>query len=377
MSQFELIATTLLGVEALTARELKNLGYENVNVEDGRVTFTGDESSICQANIWLRTAERVLIKMGEFEARTFSELFDKTKNLPWENWITSDSSFPVKAYSLKSKLQSVPDCQSIVKKAIVERLKLKHKIDWFEEKGPLYRIHLALLKDKATLMIDTSGEGLHKRGYREESNQAPLKETLAAAIVMLSNWKPGKPLIDPFCGSGTIPIEAALIGANIAPGLAREFVSESWSQIPRQLWWNTRKHAHNLIKDATDIIIEASDIEINAVNLTRKNASIAGVDKYLRITKKSVVDLKPTGINGCIICNPPYGERLGDKPLVEQLYKQMGKVLGKLDSWSYYILTSHEKFESLFGRRADKKRKLYNGMIKCNLYQYFNTRTNK
>lgn len=374
MSQFELIATTLLGVESLTARELRNLGYEDVRVEDGRVTFAGDELAICQANIWLRTAERVLIKLGEFEAVTFDELFEKTKALPWDEWITEDAEFPVKAYSLKSKLQSVPDCQAIVKKAVVEKLKQKYKKEWFEEKGALYKIHLALLKDRATLMIDTSGEGLHKRGYRQNANEAPLKETLAASMVMLSNWKPDRILVDPFCGSGTIPIEAAMIGANIAPGIAREFVSESWNRIPKEYWWNTRKQAHGQIKNDTDFFIKGSDIDDDAIKLSRENASIAGVDKYITFRRLPVSDLHSSEKYGCIVCNPPYGERLSDIKSVEKLYSQMGNLFGNLDTWSYYILTSHEDFEKHFGKKANKKRKLYNGMIKCNLYQYFGPR---
>lgn len=374
MPDIELIATTLLGVEALTARELKDLGFDNVKAEDGRVTFVGDISAICKSNIWLRTAERILVKLGEFNALTFDELFEKTKALPWEEWITEDASFPVKAYSLKSKLHSVPDCQAIVKKAVVERLKQCYEKDWFEESGPLYRIHLALFKDHAVLMIDTSGEGLHKRGYRQNSNEAPLKETLAAAMVMLSNWKPGKALIDPFCGSGTIPIEAALIGANIAPGIAREFVSETWSRIPRELWWNERKQAHSLIDNDIDFLIKGFDVDENAIKLSRENSSIAEVDKYITFRRLPVSDLHSNDKYGCIICNPPYGERMGDLKSIEKLYSQMGKLFGNLDTWSYFIIAPNENFEKLFGRKADKKRKLYNGMIKCYLHQYYGPR---
>ena len=371
MSEIEFVATTLLGLESLTARELKNLGFDNIKVEDGRVMFTGDETTICQANIWLRTAERVLIKLGEFNATTFDELFEKTKALPWEEWITNDANFPIKAYSLKSKLYSVPDCQAIVKKAVVERLKQKYKKEWFEEKGPLYRIHLALLKDRATLMIDTSGAGLHKRGYRQNSNEAPLKETLAAALVMLSFWKPDKALIDPFCGSGTIPIEAAQIGANIAPGIAREFVSEAWSRIPKNAWWDVRNQAHSQINKDIDFLIKGSDVDEEAIKLSRENASIAGVDKYITFRRLPVSDIHSSNEYGCIICNPPYGERMSDLKSVEILYNQMGKFFRTLDTWSYYIIASHEEFEKHFGKKADKKRKLYNGMLKCNYYQYF------
>ena len=374
MSQIEFVATTMLGIESVTSREAKDLGFDDIKVEDGRVTFSGDEMTLCQSNIWLRTAERILIKLGEFEAKTFDELFEGTKALPWDKWITEDASFPVKAYSLKSQLHSVPDCQSIVKKAIVEKLKLKYKREVFEETGPVYKVHLALMKDRAILMIDTSGAPLHKRGYRENSIEAPLKETLAAAIIMLSYWRPGKLLIDPFCGSGTIPIEAALIGANIAPGISREFVSETWPSIPKDLWWEARKQAHSKIKEDINFAIKGFDISEEAVKLSRENASIAGVDKYITFEKQTVADLFDAEKYGCIICNPPYGERLGDQKSAEQIYTQMGYVFNKLDTWSKYILTSHEGFEKFYGKKTDKKRKLYNGMLKCNLCQYFGPR---
>jgi putative N6-adenine-specific DNA methylase len=374
MQKIEFIATTLLGVEAYTARELKDLGFENVTIEDGRVSFTGDESSIPIANIWLRTAERVLIKLGEFTAVTYDELFERTKALPWDQWIPQNGEFPVKAYSLKSKLFSVPDCQAIVKKAVVEKLKQKYKVDWFNEKGPLYRIQLAFLKDRATLMIDTSGEGLHKRGYRENANQAPLKETLAAALVMICNWKKDRPLMDPFCGSGTIPIEAAMIGANIAPGLAREFVSQTWLQVSKELWWAARKQAHDKIIKEPNLHIYGSDIDGSSIKLAKENAEIAGVEKYIKFEKKPMNEIEPEGDYGYIICNPPYGERMGEMAQVEKLYKEMGKKFSSLTNWSYYIISSHEEFEKFFGKGANKKRKLYNGMIKCNYYQYFGPR---
>lgn len=371
MAQIELIAPTLFGLEALTAKEVRDLGYETISVEDGRVTFRGDEYAICRANLWLRTAERVLVKLGEFEATTYDELFEKTKALPWFDWIPEDAEFPVKGYSLKSKLFSVPDCQSIIKKAVVEKLKQKYNQTWFEEKGPRYQIQFSLFKDKATLMIDTSGEGLHKRGYRENANEAPLRETLAAAMVMLSVWKPGKAFIDPFCGSGTIPIEAALIGANIAPGLEREFVSQNWDRVPKDLWWKARKEAHEQIKNNADFHIYGSDIDPKAAALSKENASLAGVEEYITIKQLPVAEIQSQEKYGCIICNPPYGERLGEIKEIEKLYRQMGQVFKKFDTWSYYILTSHEKFEDHFGKKADKKRKLYNGMLKCDLYQYF------
>jgi len=371
MTEIELIAPTLFGLESITAREVRNLGYETISVEDGKVTFKGDEYAVCRANLWLRTAERVLVKIGEFNAFTYDELFEQTKELPWENWIPENARFPVKGHSLKSKLYSVPDCQSIIKKAVVESLKQTYNKTWFNENGPLYQIQFSLIKDKVILMLDTSGEGLHKRGYRENSNAAPLRETLAAALVMLSYWRHDKPLIDPFCGSGTIPIEAALIGSNTAPGLEREFSASNWERISKELWWKARKEAHESIVKDRELNIIGSDIDPEAVKLSKENSALAGVNQYITFKTLDVQQIKKTGEYGCIICNPPYGERLGDIKEAEKLYAQMGRVFRNFDTWSYYVLTSHEKFEKYFGRKADKKRKLYNGMIKCDLYQYY------
>jgi putative N6-adenine-specific DNA methylase len=373
MVQIKLVAPTLLGIEAVTAKEVKRLGYSDVTVEDGRVTFIGDEQAICRSNLWIRTAERILINVGEFSATTYDELFEKTKALPWDEWIPEDGAFPVKGYSLKSKLYSVPDCQAIIKKAIVEKLKNKYKRAWFEEKGPLYQLQFSMMKNKVTLMIDTSGQGLHKRGYREKSNIAPLRETLAAAMIMLSKWRGNMPLLDPFCGSGTIPIEAALIGANIAPGMEREFVSESWPNIPKKLWWDARNEAHSMINN-NKLEIAGSDIDKQTVNLSKQNAYKANVDEHIVFKNIAVKYIKPFGTYGCIICNPPYGERMGEIRDVEQLYKQMGEVFKRFDTWSKYILTPHNDFQKLFGKIADKNRKLYNGMIKCYYYQYFGPR---
>ncbi len=373
MTPIKLIAPTLFGIESVTANELKRLGYSNVTVEDGRVTFIGDKQAICRSNLWIRSAERILVKIGEFSATTYDELFENTKSLPWDEWIPEDGAFPVKGYSLKSKLYSVPDCQSIIKKAVVEKLKNKYKKSWFDETGPLYQIQFSLMKDKVTLMIDTSGPGLHKRGYREKANIAPLRETLAAAMILLSRWKTDRPLLDPFCGSGTIPIEAALIGANIAPGLDREFVSQSWPQIPKKIWWDARNEAHSLIKKEK-LEIRGSDIDKESVKLSKENAYKANVDEYITFENVAVKDIKPFGDYGCIICNPPYGERMGEKHEVEQIYKQMGKAFKQFDTWSQYILTPHEDFQNHFGKIADKNRKLYNGMIKCYYYQYFGPR---
>ncbi|MEW8997184.1 MAG: class I SAM-dependent RNA methyltransferase [Thermoanaerobacter sp.] len=371
MSKIEFIASTLFGVEAITAREVKELGYKDVTVENGKVTFVGDEAALCRSNLWIRTAERIYVKIGEFTATTFEELFEGTKALPWEDWIPEDGRFPVEGYSIKSKLFSVSDCQAIVKKAVVERLKKKYKKEWFEENGATYKIKFSLMKDKVTLMIDTSGDGLHKRGYRVISNEAPLRETLAAAMIMLSFWKPDRPLIDPFCGSGTIPIEAAMIGINLAPGLKRQFVSEKWWRISNKLWKEAREEAVGAIKKDITLNIKGYDIDENAIKLSKDNARKAGVEKYITFENIPLKDLKTDDKYGVIICNPPYGERMGELKEVEKLYKEMGKVFKKLDTWSFYILTSHERFEKLFGREASKKRKLYNGMLKAYYYQYY------
>ncbi|KAB3532467.1 THUMP domain-containing class I SAM-dependent RNA methyltransferase [Alkaliphilus serpentinus] len=374
MNKVELIATAAFGLEAVVAREIKDLGYEDMIVENGRVVFTADLEGICKSNLWLRTADRVLLKVGEFKATTFDELFEKTKALPWHQFIPEDGEFPVVGKSVKSKLFSVSDCQAIVKKAVVEKLKVKYKKEWFEEKVGKYKIQVALLKDVATLTIDTSGDGLHKRGYRSLSNVAPIKETLAAGLILLSYWKPDRVLIDPLCGSGTIPIEAALIGKNIAPGLNRSFVSEDWPLIPKNLWWQARKEAHDLAKYDLPLRIYGSDADGEVLSLARYHITEAGVDEDVHVQKLRLQDLSSRFEYGCIICNPPYGERIGEKREVEALYRDMGKVFGKLDTWSHYIITSNPDFQDLFGKKADKKRKLYNGRIECTYYQYYGPR---
>ncbi|MCX7708274.1 MAG: class I SAM-dependent RNA methyltransferase [Clostridia bacterium] len=371
MSKIQLIATSAFGIEAIVGRELKKLGYEDQMVENGRVTFSADESAICRTNLWLRTADRILVKVGEFKALSFEELFEGTKALPWEQWIPEDAEFPVEGKSVDSKLFSVPDCQAIVKKAVVEKLKLKYKKDWFEEKGAKYKIEVSLLKDMATLTIDTSGAGLHKRGYRKLVSGAPLKETLASAMILISPWNHDRILVDPFCGSGTIPIEAALIGLNIAPGISREFAAERWPVIPEKLWQEARKEARDLAKMDRELRIHGSDIDDEVMSLARYHAKQAGVESQIHLQRMPMADLKSRYKYGFIICNPPYGERLGEDREVERLYKQMGSVFKTLDTWSYYVLTSHPGFEKLFGRNADKKRKLYNGRLQCNYYQYF------
>lgn len=371
MSRIELIATATFGLEAVVARELKELGYTEQQVENSRVIFQGDERAICRTNLWLRTADRVLIKMGQFTARTFEELFQQTKALPWDKWLPVDAEFPVEGKSIKSTLHSVPDCQAIVKKAIVEKLKEKYKINWFEEKGPRYKIEVGILKDVVTLTLDTSGAGLHKRGYRKLVSQAPLKETLGAAMILLSYWKAERSFIDPFCGSGTIPIEAALIGLNQAPGLQRSFVAEEWPNIPRKLWQEARQEAQDVVREDLTMDIEGYDWDKEVLSLARYHAREAGVEKQIHFQERALADLSTKKKYGCIICNPPYGERLEEMAVVERLYREMGQVFGKLDTWSYYVLTAHPRFEKLFGRQAQKNRKLYNGRIECHYYQYY------
>jgi len=370
----ELIATAAFGLEAVVAREVRELGYEDVKVENGRVSFIADESAIARCNLWLRTADRVLLKIGEFKALSFEELFEKTKALPWGDWIPVDGIFPVNGKSVKSKLFSVSDCQAIVKKAVVESLKKKYKTSWFKEEKGQYTIEVSLLKDIATLTIDTSGAGLHKRGYRKLSNIAPLKETLAAGLIKLSFWNPDRVFIDPFCGSGTIPIEAALIGKNIAPGMNREFAAEDWSTISKDLWGEARKETHDLADFDRPLRIYGSDIDGEVLSLARYHIREAFLEDDIYVQKLDVKELKSRFDYGCIICNPPYGERLGERKQVEELYKTMGRVFNQMDTWSHYIITSHPKFEDLFGKKSDRKRKLYNGRIQCNYYQYYGPR---
>jgi len=374
MPDIELIATATFGLEALVAHELRALGYEDMTVENGRVTFRADESAVCRTNLWLRTADRVLLKMGSFKARSFEELFEKTRVLPWPDWLPSNACFPVQGKSVRSKLFSVPDCQAIVKKAIVEKMKQKYRQEWFAEDGPQYTVEVALLKDEATVTIDTSGPGLHKRGYRKLTAAAPLKETLAAALVILAHWFPDRVLLDPFCGSGTIPVEAALLGLNIAPGIKRGFACEGWPVISAALWREARDEAISLINNEDTLRIIGTDIDENVLSLARYHARAAGVEKHIRFQTMPVSGVRVKTQYGYIICNPPYGERLGEVKQVESLYREMGRVFSVLDTWSCYILTSHPFFEQLFGRQADKRRKLYNGRIECQYYQYFGPR---
>lgn len=373
MDKFELIVPCLFGMEAFVTRELKRLGYETSNVEDGKVTFIGDLDAVCRANLWLRCGERVLIKIGEFTAVTFDELFEKTKALDWPQWLSKNSAFPVKGFCLKSQLASMRDCQAIIKKAIVSSLSQKYGIDWFDEDGTVYQIQFSVLKDKVTLMIDTSGDGLHKRGYRRIANAAPLKETIAAAMVMMSYWKFEYPLCDPFCGSGTIPIEAAMFKRCIAPGLTRHFSAEQFDQFSPKQWADAREDAESR-KRSTPLTIHASDIDADTLGIARENARIAGVDDVISFSCGDAADFYSDIPYGSIICNPPYGERLSDADSCIELYSKIGKAFSRLPDWSYYILAADESFEMHFGKKADKRRKIYNGMIKCNIYQYFGKR---
>ncbi len=371
MEKVELIATSTFGLESVVADEVKKLGYTDAKVDNGKVTFRADISAIPRCNLWLRTSDRVRLKIGEFRATTFDELFEQTKALPWADWIPEDGTFPVEGKSVKSTLFSVPDCQAIVKKAIVESLKKTYKREWFEEKGPVYKVEVALLKDIATLTIDTSGPGLHKRGYREWIGAAPLKETMAAALILLSRWNPDRVLVDPFCGSGTIPIEAALIGQNIAPGMNREFASESWPAIPKALWREARAETHDLAQYDRKLEIIGTDIDDEVLKVARHNAMEAGVDEWIHFQRMPMKELSSKKKYGYLITNPPYGERLSEQNEVVKLYKELGQVCSKLDTWSFYILTSDEQFEQHFGRTASKKRKLYNGNLKVDYYQFF------
>ncbi|MDD3269113.1 MAG: class I SAM-dependent RNA methyltransferase, partial [Syntrophomonadaceae bacterium] len=365
MQKIELIATAAFGLESIVAHELKRLGYENLRVENGRVCFTAGLEAIPRCNLWLRSADRLLLKVGEFEATSFEELFEKTKALPWTDWLLEKAEFPVEGKSIQSKLFSVSDCQAICKKAIVEKMKEKYPQRWFEETGPRYRVEVALLKDIATLTIDTSGAGLHKRGYRKLTAEAPLKETLAAALVDISRWKPDRAFIDPFCGSGTIAIEAALIGRNIAPGLRRNFAAEKWRQIPSTFWEKARQEASDAIIHNQALGIQGFDKDPAVLELARYHAKQAGLGNLLSFQRQDIKDLRSKYSYGYLISNPPYGERLEEMSEVERIYKSMGEVCRNLPSWSFYIITSHPNFEKHFNRKADKKRKLYNGRLQC------------
>lgn len=369
MSYLNLIATSAFGLESVVVHELKKIGIEKTVVENGRINFQGDYTSVVKSNLWLRCSDRILIKLASFKAYDFEQLFQGTLAVEWENFIPVNGKMHVIGKAVNSRLHSVPDCQSIVKKAIVESMKRKYRQERFEESGPVYRIEVSMLKDIATLTLDTSGAGLHKRGYRETQGEAPLKETLAAGLIDISRWKPDRILADPFCGSGTIPIEAAMIGRNIAPGLLRNFSSEEWPEIPSSLWKNCRDEAEDLV-NKNPLEIHASDIDKRVLKSAVSNAEKARVVGNIIFQKKPVNEFSSGKKYGCIVCNPPYGERLQNEKEVQELYVEMGRVFSKLDSWSYFIMTSYENFEKSFGRKSDKNRKLYNGKIKTYFYQY-------
>ena len=372
MERYELIAPCHFGLEAVLKKEILDLGYEIVRVEDGRVTFAGDEDAICRANIFLRTAERILLKVGQLHAVTFDELFEGIKALPWENYIPSDGKFWVaKASSVKSKLFSPSDIQSIVKKAIVERLKGVYSLQWFPETGVEYPIRISFMKDEAVVCLDTTGLSLHKRGYRTMVSKAPIKETLAAALLMLTPWHKDRILVDPFCGSGTFPIEAAMMAANIAPGMNRSFTAEKWTNfVGRKYWYGAIDEANDLVDDQIETDIQGYDIDGDIIKAARQNAREAGVDHLIHFQQRPLSELSHPKKYGFIVSNPPYGERLEEKSHLPALYTEIGDRFRELDSWSMYLITSYEDAEKYIGKKADKNRKIYNGMLKTYYYQF-------
>ncbi|ARF18672.1 THUMP domain-containing class I SAM-dependent RNA methyltransferase [Sporosarcina ureae] len=375
MSEYKLVATAAMGLESIVASEIKDLGYE-CQTENGKVYFTGDEEAIARANMWLRVGDRVRIIVGEFKAFTFDELFERTKALPWEEFLPVDAAFPVSGKSVKSKLFSVPDCQAIVKKAIVERLNSAYKRTGFlGESGPLFKLEVSILKDKVTLTIDSSGQGLHKRGYRMAQGDAPLKETMAAALVKLSKWSPNRPFVDPFCGSGTIAIEAAMIGQNLAPGYNRSFLSEEWPWMKADVWDRVREEVEDVAKYDLELDIRGFDVDHNIVSVAQRNAMEAGFTDLISFEQRDVRDLILEGQNGVLIANPPYGERLGEVEEAEEIAETLGEIMKHYPSWSVYILSSLENYETMYGKRATKKRKLFNGFIRTDLYQFWGQRS--
>lgn len=372
METIQLVAPCHFGMEAVLKREIYDLGYEITKVEDGRVTFEGDEEAICRSNIFLRTAERVMVQIGRFHATTFDELYENMKALPWEKWIPQDGKFWVKkASSVKSKLFSASDIQSICKKAMVDRLKVTYHTDWFEEDGASFPVRVFLLKDEVTVALDTTGEPLHKRGYRTWTSKAPISETLAAALIMLTPWRADRILVDPFCGSGTFLIEAALMAANMAPGMNRSFTAEAWTHvIPKQLWYDTVEEAQEMVDLDVETDLQGYDLDPDMIKIARANAKQAGVEKLIHFQQRDVADLKHSKKYGFIITNPPYGERLEEKKDLPALYTTIGEVYRNLDAWSLYMITSYEEAERYIGRKADKNRKLYNGMIRTYFYQF-------
>lgn len=376
--KYELIATATFGIEAVVKRELQNLGFKITKSEDGKITYTGDERAIVKSNLWLRSADRVLLKMGEFRAVTFEELFQQIKGMEWENLIPADGKFTVTGTSVKSALHSVPACQSIGKKAIVERLREYYGLETFPETGAEYTVKITILKDNVTVTVDTSGAGLHKRGYRVMDVAAPIKETLAAAMVQLSFWKPGRYLMDPCCGSGTIPIEAAMIGRNIAPGLGRKFACEGWDIIPQSVWKEERKAAFDAIDYDADVRIFASDVEPKAVEAARENAAEAGVDDCIVFKRMNVSHIEAREPSGIIITNPPYGERIGGDGQKDRIYASYRKFFRENPDWSLFMITTDKDVEEkIFGREADRRRKLYNGRLEVCYYQFHGTKPSR
>ena len=372
MKKYTLISPCFFGMEKMLATEIKNLGFEIEKTEDGRVTYKTGEDGIAKANMWLRCAERVNLKVAEFEARTFDELYENTKRINWSKYIPYGAQFPVsKASSIKSKLFSTTDVQSIVKKAIVDNLKKSYlESGRLKEDKEKYPIYVFIHKNKVTLSIDTTGDALHKRGYREKANKAPIRETLAAGIMYLTPWRPGRTLVDPMCGSGTILIEAAMMGLNMAPGLNREFISEKWRTIDKKIWWDTKREAFDQMNEDLDFKIYGYDIDPESIEIAKENAEIAGVADYIDFAVADATEFKSDEEYGFIVTNPPYGERLESEESVKLLYKELGYAFRRLKNWSYYLITSFEEFEYEFGQEATKKRKLYNGMLKTYLYQY-------
>ncbi|MFP3321891.1 class I SAM-dependent RNA methyltransferase [Planococcus sp. SIMBA_160] len=377
MTSYKLLATAAMGLESIVANEVKELGYETTT-DNGKVFFEGTARDIAKTNLWLRTADRVKLIAGEFEASTFDELFEQTKAIEWEKYLPVDAEFPVQGKSVKSKLHSVPTCQSIVKKAIVERMKKAyHRNAFLDESGPRFKIEVSILKDKVQLSIDTSGAGLHKRGYRVGQGEAPLKETLAAALIKLSRWSPDRPFVDPFCGSGTIVIEAAMIGQNIAPGYNREFDSEQWPWIGSKIWEEVRAEAEEQADYDQPLNILGTDIDHRMIQIAEENVIEAGFAGIVRLQQRQVTDFTTTEENGVVVGNPPYGERIGEIEVIEEMIGDMGQMFSKYPTWSVYMLSSMEGFEKLYGQKATKKRKLYNGFIRTDLFQFWGERPKK
>ena len=377
MANYKLVATAAMGLESIVAQEVQALGYETT-VDNGKVYFEGDETAIARTNLWLRVADRVKIVVGQFPAKSFEQLFESVKALPWEKYLPVDAAFPVSGKSVKSKLFSVPDCQAITKKAIVERMKQHYKrLGFLDESGATYKIEVSILKDVATLTIDTSGAGLHKRGYRQAQGEAPLKETLAAALVQISKWNPNRPFVDPFCGSGTIALEAAMFGQNIAPGYNREFISENWPWMKAKIWDEVRDEADSLANYDQPLEIIGSDIDHRMVSIAQENALEAGFGDMIAFKQMQARDFTTQLTDGVMIGNPPYGERIGDIEVVEQVIRDLGKVMKNYPTWSVYMLSSMKNFEELYGRQTTKKRKLFNGFIETNYYQFWGQKSKR